>query len=185
MDNCRAGCIGLLKKDVIQGSGCTTAGLGKALSCLCRRIWHCYWQCLNPKPQFVLHSADRHSGGSVGYVSLVAAVIQSRIGPDNRFLQSFQNRYSAYHRKWTGLTPTQKHSGRPVGSVPQVTGVTLSKFSKTSIRNRTDSSSKPTRTISDETTGCTPTKFVVNSEPSLTNQNWIRWHQHPAHRKWV
>ena len=37
----------------------------------------------------MLHSADRHSGGSVGSVSLIAAVIRSRIGPNNRFLQLF------------------------------------------------------------------------------------------------
>ena len=120
----------------------------------------------------MLHSADRHSGGSVGSVSLVSAVIRSRIGLSNRFQQLVSyNRYSVYHRKRTGLTPTRQHSGRPAGSVPQVTGVTPSKFSKTSIRNRTDSSSTPTRTISGEPTGCTSLRFVVNSEPSPTNQN--------------
>ena len=36
--------------------------------------------------KFVLHSADRHPGGSVGSVSLVTAVIRSRIGLNNRFL---------------------------------------------------------------------------------------------------
>ena len=54
---------------------------------------------------------------------------------------------------------------------------------QTSIRNQTNSGSKPTRTISGEPTGCTPLRFVVNSEPSLTNRNRIRWHQHPAHRR--
>ena len=54
---------------------------------------------------------------------------------------------------------------------------------QTSIRNRTNSGSKLTRTISGEPTGCTPTKFVVNSEPSLINRNRIRWHQHPSHHK--
>ena len=90
-----------------------------------------------------------------------------------------------YNRKRTGLTPTRQHSGRPVGSIPQVTGVTSSKFRNKRIRNRTDSGSNPTRTISGESAGCTPTKFVVDSEPSLVNQNRFRWHQHTAHRKWV
>ena len=43
------------------------------------------------QPQSMLHSAERYSGGPVGSIPLIVAVIRSRIGPDNRNM--IWNRY--------------------------------------------------------------------------------------------
>ena len=83
----------------------------------------------------------------------------------------FYNQYLVHNRKLTRLTLTRQHSGRPVGSIPHVTGVTPSKISK--LKPKPKQLGFPTRTISGELTGCTPTKLVVNSEPSLDNRNQL------------
>ena len=64
-----------------------------------------------------------------------------------------------------GSLRLDKHSGRPVGSVLHLSESL--RAGSTRIRNRPDSGSNPARTTSGEPTGCTPTQFVVNSEPSL------------------
>ena len=61
---------------------------------LAARCSHSFRSVSGQQPQFVLHSADRHSGGSVRFVSLVAAVNRSKIDTEEKI--GFNNRYSAY-----------------------------------------------------------------------------------------
>ena len=132
-------------------------------------------------PKFVLHPTDRHLGGSVRSVSLVAAVNRSRIGTEEKSVSIIGIRH--IHSE-----PNRAHSdsatfGKTSRFCPSSYRSQFEQVQHTYIRNRTDSGSNPTRTTSGEPTGCTPTQFVVDSEPSQSNQNRIRWPQHPAHRK--
>ena len=120
------------------------------------------------QPQSVLHSAKRHSGGPVGSVSLIVAVIRSRIGLDNQhiILKSafgIQSEANCGHSDQVIFGKTsrfcssnyQSHSEQTQQQTPKPTRLMFNL----------------TRTTSGEPTGCTPSRFVVNSEQSLANRN--------------
>ena len=138
------------------------------------------------QPQFMLHSADRHSGESIRSVSLVTTVTRTRIGPNHWFLKSVSTIGFVYSVFNIPSETNQAHSGSGTfGKTSRFCPSSYRSHSEQVLqnRNRTDSASKLTRAISSEPTGCTPTKFVVDSELSLVKQNQIRWHQHMGHRK--
>ena len=132
------------------------------------------------QPQFALHSADRHSGGSVRSVSLVSTVTRSGIGSEKSVsIIDIRHIYSEVNRAHSDSATFGKTSR----FCPSSYRSQFEQVQHTYIRNRTNSGSNPTRTTSGEPTGCTPTQFVVNSEPGQANRNRIRWPQHPAHLK--
>ena len=100
-------------------------------------------------------SADRHSGGSVRSVSLVAAVNRSGIGTEEKSVSiiGIRNIYLAMNRAHSDSATFGKTSRFCSSSYRSQ----IEQVQHTYIRNRTDSGSNPTRTISGELTGCTPT----------------------------
>ena len=116
-------------------------------------------------PKFVLHPTDRHLGGSVRSVSIVAAVNRSRIGTESVSIIGIRHIHSEPNRAHSDSAT----SGKTSRFCPSSYRNQFELVQHTYIRNRTDSGSNPTRTTSGEPTGCTQTQFVVNSEPGQAN----------------